>query len=270
MLALEIEVCDLLQRIDGPKARVELDAVDDLDAVSEPDVFRPQVPVAVNDAPPPQAVKQHSVPLPEKLPQHPVAMASGRLRQAEAAVKQYACILLDIEFPLLEIALGGQNDGIRVPVEARKLENDGIEARTVSLTSCNEVIEHAPLVEAAHLHEPIDGDAALANCEALGRNCQGNGAQINVAGEPPIEFHLRAACHLPLRERGKIEIGEADRLLQFEYMIPSKEHPRHVGLPDFDFLHGGAIGAGVAQKRDLFLKLRGGELPSPGAIPVHF
>ena len=68
VFALKIEVCNLLQRIDGPEPRVELDAVDDLNFVSEPDVFRPQVPVAVDNAPLPQAAKQQKVPLPEKLP----------------------------------------------------------------------------------------------------------------------------------------------------------------------------------------------------------
>ncbi len=68
VFTLKIEVCNLFQRIDGPKPRVELDAVDDLNFVSEPDVFRPQVPVAVDNVPPPQPAKQHKMPLLEELP----------------------------------------------------------------------------------------------------------------------------------------------------------------------------------------------------------
>ena len=270
VFALKVEVGNLLQRIDGPEPRVELDAVDDLDFVSEPDVFRPQVPVAVENTPPPQSAKQQKRPSPEKLLKHPVAIARWRPREAKAAVKQYAAVLLKIKLPLLEIGHGRPRDCICTPVEIRNLENDGIEAMPVSPITRDQVIEHAPLIEAAHLHEPIDGHGALADCEPLAGHRQRNGAKINVAGEPPIEFHLGAACHLPLRERGKIEIREADRLLQFERIVPGEEHPRHVRLTDFDFFHGGAVRAGFAKKCYLFLKGRDGEPLSARGIPGAF
>jgi hypothetical protein len=135
VFALKIEVCYLLQRIDGPEPGVELDAVNDLDFVSEPDVLRPQVPVAIENAPVPQTAKQQKLPSPEKLPQHPVAIARWRLREAKAAVKEYAAVLLKIEFPLLEIGQGRPKDRICPPVEIRKLENDGVEAMPVRLIS---------------------------------------------------------------------------------------------------------------------------------------
>ena len=50
MLALEIEIGTLIQRIDSPQPRVELDAVDDLNIVSEPDMLRPQVAVPIDNA----------------------------------------------------------------------------------------------------------------------------------------------------------------------------------------------------------------------------
>ena len=50
-LALKIEVGDLFKRIDSPQPRVELDTVDDLDAVSEPDVLGPQIPMPVDNTP---------------------------------------------------------------------------------------------------------------------------------------------------------------------------------------------------------------------------
>ncbi|HXW22185.1 MAG TPA: hypothetical protein VEK14_04695 [Rhodomicrobium sp.] len=57
MLALEIEIGNLIHRIDSPQTRVELDAVDDLNSVSEPDMFWPQVAVPIHNAPLLQAIE---------------------------------------------------------------------------------------------------------------------------------------------------------------------------------------------------------------------
>ena len=50
LLALEIEIGNLIQRIDGPQPCVELDTVNDLNIVSKPDMFRPQVAVPIDNA----------------------------------------------------------------------------------------------------------------------------------------------------------------------------------------------------------------------------
>jgi hypothetical protein len=51
MLALEIEVSNLLQGIEGSQPRIEFYAIDDLDAVAEPNVLGPQVAMSVDDTP---------------------------------------------------------------------------------------------------------------------------------------------------------------------------------------------------------------------------
>ena len=50
VLTLEIEIGNLIQRIDSLQPCVELDAVNDLNIVSEPDMFRPQVAVPIDNA----------------------------------------------------------------------------------------------------------------------------------------------------------------------------------------------------------------------------
>ena len=57
VLTLEIEIGNLIHRIDSPQTRVELDAVDDLNSVSEPDMFWPQVAVPIHNAPLLQAIE---------------------------------------------------------------------------------------------------------------------------------------------------------------------------------------------------------------------
>lgn len=48
-IALQIEKCDLIERVNDPKAGIELKAVDDPDFVIEPDVFGTQVAVSIHD-----------------------------------------------------------------------------------------------------------------------------------------------------------------------------------------------------------------------------
>lgn len=58
VLALKIEVGDLLQRVQHAQPRIELQAVDNLDLVAKPDVFRAKVAMPVHDAPPLQAFNE--------------------------------------------------------------------------------------------------------------------------------------------------------------------------------------------------------------------
>lgn len=106
MLALEIEIGNLIQRIDSPEPCIEFDAVDNLNIVSEPDMLRPQVAVPVDNAPLLQAIQQHRALSPEKLAQHRVALPDQPQRKSETGIHKYCKVLLKIEFPLIKINLG--------------------------------------------------------------------------------------------------------------------------------------------------------------------
>ncbi len=54
--ALETEEGDFVQRVAGAEPIIELEAVDDADRISEPDVLRTQIAMAVNDV-----LAQHAV-----------------------------------------------------------------------------------------------------------------------------------------------------------------------------------------------------------------
>ena len=49
-LAFEAQECDLVEWIDSPQARIELEAIDDPHRIAEPDVLGAQVAVSVDDA----------------------------------------------------------------------------------------------------------------------------------------------------------------------------------------------------------------------------
>ena len=46
----QAQKCDLVEWIDRPQARIELEAIDDSDRLAEPNVLRAQVAVTVDDA----------------------------------------------------------------------------------------------------------------------------------------------------------------------------------------------------------------------------
>ncbi len=80
MFAFEIEIGDLLQRIEDAQPGVEFQAVDDLNIVSEPDMLGAQVPVSVDNTPPLQPVEQQGLPFRNKFPQQTVESANGAPR----------------------------------------------------------------------------------------------------------------------------------------------------------------------------------------------
>ncbi len=158
-----------------------------------------------------------------------------------------------------------QEHRMRSAIEARELECEGIGAMPVSLFFSDEAIEHAPLIETAHFHEPVNDGNALANRESSPRNAQGDGAKINIGGEPAVQRDFGAAGCVPLRERREVEIREAHRLFKFVDKIAGQEHQRHMGLPGFDVWDSTAIGAGIAKKSGLLFKGWARE-PFPGAV----
>ena len=50
-LAFKAQECDLVERVDGSQAGIELQAIDDLDGIAEPDVLRAKVAVPIDDTP---------------------------------------------------------------------------------------------------------------------------------------------------------------------------------------------------------------------------
>jgi hypothetical protein len=137
----------------------------------------------------------------EKFLQQNVKIANKAGSQVEAGIEQNGAVLLKVERPLPEVDLRPQKDWIRFPVEVCKPKSDGVETMTIGGPLSDEAIEHSPLIQAVHFHHPINHSGAFANCETVNRNTQGDGADIDIGGEPPVQFHFRAACHVPLRDR---------------------------------------------------------------------
>jgi hypothetical protein len=86
--ALQVQIGDLVEGIDGAHAGVELQAVDDPDLGIEPDVLGPQVPVPVDDAVPESAHFQHAAVLGHEAALDAVHALDERAWKGEARIEQ--------------------------------------------------------------------------------------------------------------------------------------------------------------------------------------
>jgi hypothetical protein len=71
-LTFDAEICHFVEGIDGAQARIELEAIDDLGRVSKPDMFRPQVAMAIDDSPLGDAPDERFAPFAQEAALRPV------------------------------------------------------------------------------------------------------------------------------------------------------------------------------------------------------
>jgi hypothetical protein len=86
--AFQVQIGDLIKRIDGAQAGVELQAVNDPDLGIEPNVLGPQVPVPVDDAVPESAHFQHAAMLGHEAALDAVHALDERGWKGEARIEQ--------------------------------------------------------------------------------------------------------------------------------------------------------------------------------------
>lgn len=254
MLALKIEVGDLFQGIEDAKARIELQAIDDLDLVSKPDVFRAQISMAVDDAPPLKALGKERFVARKKAAKQAVEMTDRARAQAQTRVQENDAVLLKVAAPMSDIGVRPHEHGTGVPIKAGKLARQRLDREPAGAPRRDETIEHPALIEAAHLHEPLDDFASAADCKPRGRGAQRNRIQIDIAGKPPVQSDFGAAGQRALFQRREVEIREADRLLELVDKAAGQKNPRHVGLADLHLAGGCIVGARVAQEGDFLFQ----------------
>ena len=80
-----------------------------------------------------------------------------------------------------------------VPVEVGELQCQRFNALLLQALFGDKAIEHASLIEASHLNEPINDSNSLADDEPCWRNRQRNSIQIDIGGKPPVQLDFSAA-----------------------------------------------------------------------------
>ena len=214
---------------------VELEAVDDLDAVFEEHVLGAQVAVAVAD----------------------VTGGGSRLQLGAMCGEEHVREAGECRVPAREVRVGGELDerlGVlveRLPqrgggVDAVACRGRGVELgespadrdeRRVGHAAVGDARpERAGLVEPAHLDHVVDGPGVVLGRErdAVGGRDDGLDAEVHARGEPAVQPDLLAA-HLPAALDGAVvEEREPHRLLELVGAVAGEENPRDVRLADLD------------------------------------
>ena len=98
--------------------------------------------------------------------------------------------------------------------------------RRRQLASIGHVVERLPLVEAAHVHDPLDRLAGAAELQALLAAGDRHGPEINRGGVGSIDRDLRLAGRLAPGERGEVHEGEAHGALDLVGVLAGQEDDR--------------------------------------------
>lgn len=158
-LALQVQVGDVVEGIDGTQARVELQAVDDSDFGIEPDMLGPQISVPVDDAGFENARFQHAAVLDHEAALDTVDALDENRWKAEARVKQDPAVSRQVLRPSREVCARGKEDRARPPVEPHQCRDQPIKLRGIEAALTQHLLQGPSLIEAAHDDQPV-GDRA--------------------------------------------------------------------------------------------------------------
>jgi hypothetical protein len=127
-----------------------------------------------------------------------------------------------------------------------------------------QAVENPVLIEAVHLHQPVDGLAAAVNGKSAVRlPGDGGDAPVKVRRRAPVDRNFRLASPAALVGRGKIQIGENDRALELENPLRPEKNQRNMS---FDFLRRPRTnGPGAGEEFDNVTLIGGGYGPVPSS-----
>ena len=105
-LALQVQEGHLIQGVERSQAGIELEAVDDREGFAEPDMFRSEIAMCIDDMPPMNTVGQNLAARIEKPSLDGSDTLDGSSRQVEAAIEQDPPVRDDRLVQRCRVALG--------------------------------------------------------------------------------------------------------------------------------------------------------------------
>ena len=130
-LAFDAQIGDLVERIDGAQAGIELQAVDDGDLVVEPDVLGAQVAVAVDDCARAHAAGDQLAARAKKAALRAVDAPHQPGRQAEPRIEQHALVVGEAFVPVVQQRRLRDENRAGAPVEGDQRVDHVVELRGV-------------------------------------------------------------------------------------------------------------------------------------------
>jgi len=255
-LALERKKRQLIDRVQAAQPGVELQAVDDANAVVEPNVLGSQVTMRIDESSLADATTDL---FPARLKVVPLCGRNATHKmgwQAESGFQQDPAIGDRGLAHLIELNDVTQIRTLRSRIEIGKpvCQTVDVPCRNAFFRDC--VLERLAFGQAAHHDEPINDPSRAVDANSLPAKTHGHDIQINVGCEPAIELQLDVAELLPALQCREIEVGKAHGLLELVGAVANEKDPRHVGFANIDASGRKSALQVVAKPSDLFLSRR--------------
>jgi hypothetical protein len=155
-LAFEAKVCDLIERIEHPEARIKLEAINDLHGIAEPNVLRPQIAVCVDDPAFPDQVDEQLCVTAQETALRVVDASHQSQGQPETAIKQELAVICEAGCPTGQVGDSGDEGWARVPIKPGQHIHYLVQLLNFEASRENQLIEHPRLVKSMHDDDPID------------------------------------------------------------------------------------------------------------------
>jgi len=192
--AFDAQEGDFVERINHAQTRVEFQAVDNAHRIAQPDVFRAQVAMSVDDMPRPHPFGQEPGPLGQKPALDSVDVLHAAGGKPEARIAQNAAIEREAAPQFPDMRLRRDEGGTGPPIKLHEHRGQPIELPALQPALLDRAVEHLRFIQAIHHDQPIDDLATAADRQFVTRGTrQRNNAAVNVGRQPPIETELGAA-----------------------------------------------------------------------------
>ena len=240
---------DVVQNVGGGETLVELKGIEEgRHAVDQAHVAQMQVAVAApHVAVRTAAIEERCERLDGRLRAPAKLVDLGRIERPAGRCGQQLCILGR------ELGYRGRRGRLSPHRGSRMRRGDGIggaiDAVCDKLAARGERIERRVVVEAAHMHQPVDDRALAAQPQrAAGGTRHRNHAEVNLRCERAVHSQFGQCRGVAFLNSGEVEIRVAHRPLQLECIAARQKHDGGVGVEALDGPT--RVRGGIREERD--------------------
>ena len=155
-IALEAEIGNFVERIDRTQPRAELETIDDLRRLAEPDVLWSQIAVPIHDALCSHALGEQFATLFKKQALRTINPPNQSAPQLELWIQQNLVILGNVSLPVAQMQRRGKERASCRTVEPHHKARHAINLCALDTTGCDGVVQQPHVVQPLHHDEPID------------------------------------------------------------------------------------------------------------------
>ena len=227
-LALNRQIGQLLERVDGAKLGVEFKAVDDRQRLAKPDVLGPEIAVSIYDLPLLEPLQQQTAQAIQKLGLYAIEFEDACDGQAKIGMKKGEPVRPYNLPPFRKISSRRNKHRMGMPIKLRQSVREPQKLRRMRPSVGYRRVQHQAFIKALQDHQPVNDMFPASQPQLAIGFAQGDNFQIQMRRHAAVEHEFLSAHPFAFLERGKIEKGQFDRLLQFVGPVAREKDVGHM------------------------------------------